>query len=157
MTNLRTRGVGSATLRCEGSCFTRVPTREVQLRTNLVRAELRAVFYLTCFCFRFLITQLWESRQWTKILTFLRLEVKLISSSSTLQNNPQWLPQLFFLSSRKSDGVGYKITKKKAALRSFYVCPSRFAKTLLKRKKKLICILLATAATKHKRHKRALL
>ena len=37
-----------------------------------------------------------------------------------------------------------KITKKIAALRSFYVGPSRFAKPLLKRKKKLICILRAT-------------
>ena len=55
---LANQGVGSATLPCEEWCFTRVPTGEVELRTNLVRAELRAVFYLICFCFRFLIAQL---------------------------------------------------------------------------------------------------
>ena len=36
------------------------------------------------------------------------------------------------------------MTKKIGTLRSFYVGPSRFAKTLLKRKKNLIGILRAT-------------
>ena len=52
-------GVGSCTLRCEKWNFTGELAGSVLLRTNLVRSwDQCCVFYLICFCFRFLITYL---------------------------------------------------------------------------------------------------
>ena len=61
-------GVGSSTLRCEKWNFTGELAGSVVLRTNLVRSwEQCCVFYLICFCFRFLITYLYRCSALTNL------------------------------------------------------------------------------------------